>query len=215
MDSLRRLDDRVFRAINSLARHTAWLHTLMADYARFGVILFFALLVVGLVIARRLDNRTLAAAGWAPVATLLAVAANQPLSRAVHEARPYDTHPHVLVLVARSADWSFPSDHAVMAGAVAVGLLLVSRRLGFIAMGAALLLAFSRVYVAAHYPWDVAAGLVFGGAVALLSWLLLSTPLTAVTAWLRRRPVLSTVFAPAGDDRAYLDRPQRRHDHVS
>ncbi len=209
MDFLRRLDDRVFRAINSLSRHTDWLHSPMVDYAKFGVILFFGLLVIGLVMARRLDNRTLAAAGWAPIAVLLALAANQPLSGAVHEARPYDTHPHVLVLVTRSTDWSFPSDHAVMAGAVAVGLLFVSRRLGFIALGAALLMAFARVYVAAHYPWDVLAGLVFGGAVALLSWLLLRTPLTELTGWLRRQRVLAEVFAPA-DRREDLDRMLQR-----
>ncbi len=205
MDFFHRLDDRLFRATNSLARHTDWLHTPMSDYARFGVILFAGLLVIGLLMARHLDNRTLAAAGWAPVATLLAVAANQPLSRAVHEARPYDTHPHVLVLVARSTDWSFPSDHSVMAGAVAVGLLLVSRRLGLIATAAAVLIAFARVYVAAHYPWDVVAGLALGGAVAYASWLLLRTPLTDFTGWLRRQPVLSSVFAPAGIE-ADLDR---------
>lgn len=205
MDFLHQLDDRLFRAINSLARHTGWLHSPMSDYARFGVILFAGLLVVGLLMARHLDNKTLAAAGWAPVATLLAVALNQPLSRAVHEARPYDGHPHVLVLVARTTDWSFPSDHSVMAGAVAVGLLLVSRRLGLIAVAAAVLMAFARVYVAAHYPWDVVAGLGFGGAVAFLSWFLLRTPLAELTGWLRRQPVLSTAFAPA-DREAELDR---------
>jgi hypothetical protein len=49
----------------------------------------------------------------------------------------------VLVLATRSADFSFPSDHAVMAGAVAVGLVFVSRRLAAIAGVAALAMAFA------------------------------------------------------------------------
>ena len=44
--------------------------------------------------------------------------------------RPYQTHPWLLVLASRTSDFSFPSDHAVMAGAVAAGLLLVSRLTG-------------------------------------------------------------------------------------
>jgi len=46
----------------------------------------------------------------------------------------------VEVLVARSTDFSFPSDHAVMAGAVAAGVWLVDRRLGLLTTIAALLM---------------------------------------------------------------------------
>ena len=74
-----------------------------------------------------------------------------------------------------------------MAGAAAAGLLLVSRPLGSIAAIAALLMAFARVYIAAHYPWDVIAGLTFGATTTLLSWLLLQRPLTAFADWLRQQ----------------------------
>jgi undecaprenyl-diphosphatase len=128
------------------------------------------------------------------VAVLLALAINQPVGRLVGEARPYTTHPQLLVLATRTTDFSFPSDHAVMAGAVAAGLLLVRRRLGLVAVAAALLMAFDRVYIAAHYPWDVLAGLVLGAGVSLLGWLVLAGPLTTLTGWLRRQPPFRGVF---------------------
>lgn len=86
---------------------------------------------------RRHSGRTrydtgLAQAAWAGLGTLIAVGINQPIVHLVHEARPYTTLHNILVLATHSADPGFPSDHATMAGAVAVGLLLVSRKLGWV-----------------------------------------------------------------------------------
>jgi len=192
---LRHLDDRVLLAINAFARRTPWLHAPTKLYATYGVVLFAALLLAGLVVARRRSDRTLAAAGWAPLGVLLAVALNQPLGRLVGERRPYDVHHGLLVLATRSTDVSFPSDHSVMAGAATAGLFLVARRLGWVSLVLALLMAFARVYIAAHYPWDVVAGLAFGAAVTLLGWVLLQVPLVALTRWLRARPPLRALFA--------------------
>lgn len=47
-------------------------------------------------------------------------------------------------------------------------------------MAAGLLLAFSRVYIAAHYPHHVLAGLLLGAAVSLVGYLVLRRPLTAL-----------------------------------
>ena len=182
-------DDGLFNQINTLARHTGWLHSPMLVIAGDGVLLFAALLLAGWWTARRHDPRAVAASLWAGIGTVLAVGLNQPLVNSVREARPYTTNAHLLVLASRSADFSFPSDHAVMAGAVATGLLLYSRRLGLLAAASAVLLAFSRVYIAAHYPRDVVAGLLVGGAVSLAGWLLLARPLTRLVTALRRTPL--------------------------
>ncbi len=189
------INEQWFLALNDMARHSTWLHAPMIAMAQYGVVLFGALLLWGLWRSRHQATPSLAAAGWACLATLLAVAINLPIAAGVGEPRPFITHPGALLLLQHAADPGFPSDHAVMAGAVAGGLLLVSRRLGLWTAVAAVLLAFSRVYVGVHYPGDVAAGLGLGLAVALLGWLLLRAPLTLLTEWLRKQPGVSSVFA--------------------
>jgi undecaprenyl-diphosphatase len=193
-------DRSLFLDINEWAQDTPWLHGLLKAYAGYGVVLFGLLLVLGYLLARRTRSvDALAASLWAGIATLLAVALNQPIAKAVDEDRPFKVFPHILVLAHRSTDPSFASDHATMAGAVAVGLLLVSVRLGLVAVGAALLMAFARVYVGAHYPVDVLAGLALGGGVAILGWLLLRSPLCWLVARVGRGPlhVLAPVDARA------------------
>lgn len=179
------LNDRHdFRVINDFARHTSWLHGFMTDYAKDGVAVFVVLLLAGWWIARRSgDARRMATALWAGAGTIIAVGINQPIVNAVHESRPYAALPHVLLLVGRSADPSFPSDHATMAGAVAAGLFLLNKRLGLIAALAALLMAFARVYVGAHYPGDVLAGFALGAVVAALGQRLLTPVLTRLVTW--------------------------------
>ena len=193
-------DISLFRAINSFARHTQWLHGAMTAVAKYGVALFVVLIAVGLWLAWRQRSRyALAAAGWAGLGTLLAVAINQPIVNAVAEKRPYMTLPHVELLISRSADFGFPSDHATMAGAVAMGLLFAHRRLGLLTWCAALVLAFSRVYVGAHYPQDVLAGLALGALISGLGWLLIRRP----AGWLTGRllPGLSYTGRPPAEAR--------------
>jgi undecaprenyl-diphosphatase len=184
-------DDRgLCLTINEWAQDTPWLHGFFKTYAGYGVVLFAVLLVAGYVIARRQrDLDLLTASLWAGLAPLIAVAVNQPIAAGVGEPRPFAVFPHALLLAHRSADPSFTSDHATMAGAVAVGLLLVSRRLGTVAAAAAVLMAFARVYVGAHYPVDVLAGLVLGGAVAGLGWLVLRRLLRSLLALAARSPL--------------------------
>ncbi|HVQ88075.1 MAG TPA: phosphatase PAP2 family protein [Actinomycetes bacterium] len=177
--------DDLFSRINDFARATPWLHWPVTEWAKYGIVVFAALLVVGWWIARSRDARTMAAALIAPISTVVAVAVNQPIIKAFDHPRPYVLHPAALVLVTKSADPSFPSDHATMAGAVAAGLLLVSWRLGLVAVACAFVMACARVYVGAHYPVDVVAGLALGALVALGCWLLLRVPVTRLVESLR------------------------------
>jgi undecaprenyl-diphosphatase len=65
-------------------------------------------------------------------------------------------------------DWSaFPSDHAVMFSALAVGLCFVSRRMGLAALVyTVVIVSVPRVYFGLHYPTDIIAGVALGALAA-------------------------------------------------
>lgn len=185
----------VFAPINAFALGTPWLQGPMLAVAQYGVVVLVVLLGAGWWLARRSDDDARpAAALWAPIGTLLAVAVNQPLAALIGEPRPVVAAPGALILLPGAGDPGMPSDHATMAGAVTLGLFLVSRRLGAVTAAAALLLAFSRVYVGAHFPFDVLVGLLVGAAVSLLGFLLVRTWLIRFVRAARRtrlRPLLT------------------------
>ena len=186
----RAVDRSIYRWFNRLADHTSWAHGFFRSYANYGVVLFGALLLVAFVDARRRDDlREVAASVWAGAAALVALEVGQIIGGAIDRARPYAVIPGAHVLVDRTSDFSFPSDHATMAGAVAMGLLLTNRRWGVPAVAAAVLMAVTRVYVGAHYVSDVLAGLALGAVVAWVGFRLLVPLLEKLTARL-----LSTKF---------------------
>jgi undecaprenyl-diphosphatase len=93
---------------------------------------------------------------------LLGLGFNQLVLLFVQRVRPYDaqiTH----LIIDRSADFSFPSDHATASFAIAAAFLLhgLPKR-GFVFLAAAVLLAVSRVYIGTHYVGDVLGGAVTG-----------------------------------------------------
>ena len=190
------VQERWFDSVNAFARATPWLHGPLRAFAEYGVALFAVLLLLSWWMARGEGSlRRVAASLWAPLGVLVALALNQVLVARFAEARPFTVLPHALVLVSRSSDYSFPSDHAVMAGAAAAGVLLVHRRLGLVTAGLAVLMAFTRVYVGAHFPLDVVVGLGVGALVVVGGWLVLGGLLTSWVAFLARtpaRPLLTT-----------------------
>jgi undecaprenyl-diphosphatase len=103
-----------------------------------------------------------------PVTVVASYVLNDIVKSLFDEARPCQTL-HTVIVDACPAvgDWSFPSNHSAIAAAAAVALLVADRRIGRIAVPAALLMGASRVWIGVHYPHDVVVGLIVG---ALAAW---------------------------------------------
>ncbi|MGW2821197.1 phosphatase PAP2 family protein [Streptomyces sp. NPDC001443] len=162
------MDGSAYRDVVGLAgRSPGWLDTAVSAWSTYGLALFAVLMVVGWWRARREGAARTVTALAVPVVAVLAYGVDSVLKLLVRETRPCLTlHVRTLETCPAPGDWSFPSNHTVIAAACAVALLSVSRRLGAVAVVAALAMGVSRVWVGVHYPHDVVAGILVGGLVA-------------------------------------------------
>ncbi|MET9955367.1 phosphatase PAP2 family protein [Streptomyces sp. NPDC006339] len=178
--------------INGLAKAAPpWFDRVMEFVGEYGIMLGLVLVVLWCwwSIRRRgsLGDSVSGLVGlvWAPLAAGIALLVNIPIRGFVERPRPFNDHQGLDVLVAGKTDYSFVSDHATMAMAIAVGVFVAHRRFGLAAIGLALAEGFCRVYMGVHYPTDVVGGLALGTAVALLLAplaLALLTPLVSAVA---------------------------------
>lgn len=167
MLSLLHLDAWATHAINALAAGSDVLDRLMIWYSSVGVP------VVVLAVAlqwwssgdRQHTRHVIVSAGMSFV---LGLAFNQLILLFVHRIRPYDagvTH----LLIAPSADPSFPSDHATATMAIAASFLLHRlRRSGLWFLAAAAVMMLSRVWIGTHYVGDVLGGAATGILAAII-----------------------------------------------
>lgn len=88
----------------------------------------------------------------------------------------------VLAACPPAEDWSYPSNHTVIALSLAVAITAAVPKVGFLAVPVACLAGLSRVFAGHHYPQDVLAGAVLGVSVALACILLLTPVLHRVLA---------------------------------
>ncbi|MFE1909650.1 phosphatase PAP2 family protein [Streptomyces anandii] len=165
------IDGGLYTEVTDFARHTQWLNGPVSAFTSYGIGLFAVFLLVAWWRARREGSAaTMATVLCAPFAVVVAYIANSGIKSYFEEPRPCRALPHDFLIEACPPmdDYAFPSNHTTVAFAFTVALLLVSRRLGSVALLTAVAMGASRVYVGAHYPHDVAVGAVVGSVVALL-----------------------------------------------
>ncbi|GAA2970750.1 phosphatase PAP2 family protein [Streptomyces enissocaesilis] len=179
----------LYRDITAFAGTTpSWVRHLAEVWTEAGILLFGVLFAVGWWRARNGDARTAALAVLAPLATAVAYVASELLKTVADEERPCRAVANAaasLVACPPTGDWSFPSNHATIAGAAAVGLAFAWRQLALVTVPMALLMAFSRVFVGVHYPHDVVAGLLLGAVVAAVALRTLARLAQAVVSTMR------------------------------
>ncbi|WP_410577952.1 phosphatase PAP2 family protein [Amycolatopsis sp. lyj-108] len=190
----------------------SWLQAAGILFTEAGLLAFAALFAWMLWRARNSPVR-MAVALLAPAATAIAYLISEAAKSVIREDRPCRGLV-TLVECPPTGDWSFPSNHSTIAAAAAVGLALAWRRLAPWVLPGALLMGFSRVFVGAHYPHDVLAGLLLGSVTAWLVFRYLKVPATRLarrlTAHAGDAPTqpMPTV-RPRGDSKGPLLPPRR------
>jgi undecaprenyl-diphosphatase len=154
-------DIAITHAINGASQHVAALDWWMVVISTFGVP--FLVLAVALQWwsgpDREANRHILLSAG---LAFLLGQGLNQLVLLFIHRARPYEVGVTQL-LVPPSVDFSFPSDHATAAFAIAATFIFYGahkRAAAFLL--AAGLVGFSRIFIGIHYFGDIVGGAATG-----------------------------------------------------
>src|SRR5258708_1217710 len=151
------MDQPITQWINSFAGSNVLLDSIMIMATKVGVPLLVALVVAQWwsKIDRMHVRHTCIAAG---LSFLIGLGLNQIILLFVHRVRPYDAGVSHLI-ISKSADWSFPSDHATASIAIVAAFALhgLPRRtllFGFLA----LLICWPRIFVGTHHLTDVRGG---------------------------------------------------------
>ncbi len=208
------LDWSLVSVVNGLAKSLPHaVDTALAFMGEYGVPLASVLLLLfAWARARRGTAAPVAVAGllWAGLASGLALLLNVPVRAMVQRPRPFVSHPGRLdLLMSHQANGSFVSDHATFTMALAVGVMLVDRRLGRIGIGLAFVEGFLRVFMGVHYPSDVLGGYALGTATVLLLAPVAMAVLTPFTHALTRTGLRPLVLASTTSrGRAATSEPQ-------
>lgn len=146
--------------------------SVMPILTQFGEYKFVGLVLVAVIlyahITKRKTLRRIAILTFG--AFLVSDAAAWVIKYMVHEPRPYAVLDNVHLLLAEDDPWGFPSGHVTSVLAVVTYLVLNMKEIAeknykiidALLIIFAVLIMFSRIYVGAHFPGDIAGGAIIG-----------------------------------------------------
>lgn len=163
---MQQLNQELFLLINQLAGQHAWFDSFVIRLAGLTPYVFIVLLIAMWFFANPQKRYASFLAGGS---VLLAMLLSYCVGKLFFHPRPFMDGLGVQ-LVSHAPDTSFPSDHTTFVFAIAFSLLfsLANKSLGWFLVVVSLLSGIARVYVAVHYPGDIAGALVIGAIAAAI-----------------------------------------------
>ena len=174
------MDWRLYQAIYGVSLHHHWVGTLFTRSSRRASRSWWSSPSALWLLARPGGSRKWKLAATAALGSAaLALAVNRAIASLIwHRDRPYQTHA-IAHPWSSSHDASFPSDHSSASFAIAFAVLMFDPLAGALFLLAAVVIGVGRLFIGAHYPGDVAAGVLVGFAAAIVVTKLLRPVISA------------------------------------
>ena len=153
----------LFSYLNAAAGRFSWLDSTMIFLAEYSI---YILALGVLVMLTRKPPVTIRNREMAIVALGSAIVARAGVTEIVrwlyYHPRPYWALENVNLLLGQNLNGSFPSGHTMFAFALATGVYLYDKRAGKWFYALAVVMGIARVFVGAHWPYDILGGIVLG-----------------------------------------------------
>lgn len=163
MEILRQLDHNSFLFLNGLAGKNMYLDWLVIFIGQYLIFVIILIIISHLFLGRRDLFFTALVSGF------MAEITNRIISLIHFRYRPFiSLSDRVTLLINHNPDKSFPSDHAILAFALATIIIIKSKgKWGWVLLVFAILISLARVIAGLHYPADITAGAILGVLIAL------------------------------------------------
>lgn len=198
-------DIQILKWVHEVFHDQTWLNYIMKYFTYIGEFGIGAIVCAIVLLIIKKTRWAGVAVGIALVLDVLIV--NVILKLSVNRARPWQSYPnygfqefHEAIGVREPKDSSFPSGHTAATFAAAVALVMYYRVKGLPALGAALLVAVSRIYLCMHYPSDVLGGILIGSACGVAGYFLMKPAKKFILEKFCKRPEEETVDETRTED---------------
>lgn len=156
------MDWRLYKAIYDVSLHHHWVGSFFHGVEQASIPVMVLITAALWFLSRPDEDRKWKLAcgsGFAAAALSFAVAF--VIHHVYDRPRPYASH-HISHPWSSTTDASFPSDHTTVSFAIAFAVLSFDAAAGVIFLLIAAIIGIGRLFIGAHYPSDIAAGVVIG-----------------------------------------------------
>jgi undecaprenyl-diphosphatase len=195
------MDWRIYKAVYDVSLDHHWVGSLFHDIEQASIPVMVVITAALWFLSRPGgDRKWKLACGSGFAAAALSYVMAFVIHHAWDRPRPYESH-HISHPWSSTTDATFPSDHTTVSFGIAFAVLAFNTVAGAIFLVVAAIIGIGRLFIGAHYPSDIGAGIVIGLLAAGVVVRLLPRFVSWVVAYVERLtdPVLRTLGRNAAE----------------